>query len=73
MTSKKVTFNLNNIVYTTYSSEEYDRHIIECVLYRRSYNKISDYEWNKIFIELNNYKTNEMIVHKDSIQNIKLS
>jgi hypothetical protein len=71
---KKVKFDLEkNVVYYTYSPDEYDRHIIDCVLYMRGYNKVSNEEWNNIFVELNLYKMKEMKVHKDSIQNLKLT
>jgi hypothetical protein len=71
---KRVTFQLEkNQIHTTYSSEEYDRHVIDSILYMRGYRKVSDEEWSNIFVELNNYKTTQMIVHKDSIQNIKLA
>lgn len=71
---KKVKFNLNkNIQYTTYSSDEYSRCPIDSVLYLKSYNKISDTEWKIIMFQLNEYKLNEMIVHKDSIRNIKIN
>lgn len=71
---KRVTFQLDkNQIHITYSSEEYDRHVIDSILYMRGYRKISDEEWSNIFVELNNYKTTQMKVHKDSIQNIKLA
>ena len=66
---KKVHFNFQNIVYETYSIDEYDRLPIDSVFYLYGYAKISHKEWKNIFIELNHYKCTEMIVHKNSINN----
>lgn len=71
--TKIVSFNLDkNRIYNTYSILEYDRIPIDSILYLRCYKKISDYEWFKIFENLNYFKTREMIVHKESVENIKL-
>lgn len=70
---KVVKFNLdNNKIYNTYSINEYDRSPIDYVLYYKYYNKISHENWNKILVELNLYKSKEMVVHKSSICNTKL-
>lgn len=70
---KRVEFNdCQNTVYETYSREEYDRLPIDSVLYLYGYTRVSENEWNNIFIELNHYKCTEMIVHKKSVQNTKL-
>jgi hypothetical protein len=71
---KIVSFNLDkNKVYDTYSITEYNRIPIDSILYLRCYNRISDYEWFQVFETLNYFKTREMIVHKESVENIKLS
>lgn len=70
---KSVRFNLDNIqFYDTYSNDEYDRYPIDSVLYLKSYNKISDFDWKKIFYNLNIFKICEMIVHKSSMNNTQL-
>lgn len=66
---KKVTFNNTAVIYKTYSPDEYCRHQIDSVLYRKMYNRISQEEWNNIYITLDIYKLYEMIVHKDSLKN----
>lgn len=67
---KNVNFDLgNNIVYITYSRQEYDRSSIDHVLYRRAYRRISDEEMNAIYINLDLYKLYEMPVHKSSFKN----
>jgi len=67
---KNVRFNLdNNIVYITYSKDEYDRSSIDHVLYRRAYRRISDQEMNAIYVNLDLYKLYEMPVHKSSFKN----
>lgn len=68
---KRVVINeFQNKMYVTYSGHEYDRLQIDSVLYLYGYKKISQQEWDSIFIELNDYKCTEMIVHKSSIQNL---
>lgn len=66
---KKVSFNLNFKTHVTYSRDEYDRSSIDHVLYRRSYNKISDDEMNAIYVNLDLYKIYSMPVHIDSLCN----
>jgi len=63
---KSVKFNNNVIEHITYSPREYDRHPIDSVLYKRSYNRVSDQEWNNIYVILDIYKLYEMNVHKDA-------
>jgi hypothetical protein len=61
---KHCTFNDGiNMTYETYSSDEYDRHCIDSILYQKLYNRISDYEWLLLLSELNTYKKKEMIIH----------
>ena len=66
---KKVTFADSNKIFTTFSSDEYDRSCIDYVLYRRSYNRVSDEEWNNMYITLDLYKLYDMKTHKDSFHN----
>lgn len=66
---KLVKFNDNIIKHVTYSADEYSRHPIDSVLYRRSYNRVSDQEWNNIYVILDIYKLYEMNVHKDAFKN----
>jgi len=56
-------FSDNNIVYTTYSGDEYDRLPIDSTIYKKSLNKIPLTEWNNIIKSLILYKKYEMIVH----------
>jgi hypothetical protein len=68
--TKYVKFNLeNNKIYKTYNSSEYDRSQIDHVLYRKSYNKVSDEEIKIIYITLDIYKLYEMVVNKKSLHN----
>lgn len=68
--SKTVNFDLNqNVIYITYSRQEYDRSSIDHVLYRRAYRRISDEEMNAIYVNLDLYKLYEMPVHKSSFKN----
>ncbi len=70
---KAVKFNLeSNEIFTTYSVDEYDRLPIDSILYLKCYNKITDNDWNKALVELNDYKTREMVVHNSSICNTRL-
>ena len=71
MNKKTVKFNNDIIEHITYSYKEYDRSTIDHVLYRRSYNQISDQELNNIYIVLDIYKLYDMSVHKDSFKNNK--
>ena len=69
----KVTFDLeSNKIFTTYSIDEYNRLPIDSILYLKCYNKVTDDEWDKLLVELNNYKTREMVVHNSSICNTRL-
>lgn len=70
---KSVNFNLNkNTIHEVYSEDEYDRHQIDSILYLKCYKRINQNEWSDIFIKLNYYKMEEMIVHKESLKNTKL-
>lgn len=70
---KHVSFNLDkNEILNTYSPDEYDRTSIDSILYLKSLQRLNQNEWNNIITELNNFKMNEMISHKDSISNIKI-
>ena len=66
---KKVYFSDNVTVYNTFSKDEYSRESIDHVLYRKSYNRISNQEMNDIYTMLDIYKLYEMSVHKDSFHN----
>ena len=67
---KKVLFNLdNNKIHTTYNLSEYDRFQIDSVMYRRSWHRVSDEEWNSIYVILDLYKLYDMPVHQNSIHN----
>jgi hypothetical protein len=66
---KKVFFSEINKIYTTYSPDEYLRNQIDSILYKKNYNRVSNDEWNTIFLNLDLYKLYEMPVHSDSIQN----
>ena len=68
---KKVCFNDDIVIFETYSKDDYDRYMIDSILYQRSFNRISDDEWCTILNELINYKKNEMIVHINTY-NIKI-
>ena len=67
---KRVCFDEEVVFYETYSTQEYDRYMIDSILYQRSFNRISDNEWCDILNELLNYKRNEMIVHINTYINI---
>lgn len=71
--SKKVTFSPDIICYKTYSRKQYDRSSIRSTIYQRMRREINDFEWRKIFVDLNNYKTNEMIVHPNAKSNNSIS
>lgn len=70
--NKKVTFNNIVNINNTYSNEEYDRSPIDSIIYLRTLQRVNLDEWKNIFTELNQYKLQEMIVHKDSINNVKI-
>lgn len=66
---KRVQFNIDNIsIIETYSPDEYDRSQIDSILYLKCYNRISHIEWQREIEQLYEYKTKEMIVHKQSIK-----
>jgi len=65
----KVTFADTTKIFTTFSSDEYDRTSIDHVLYRKAYNRVSDEEWNNMYITLDLYKLYDMKTHKDSFHN----
>ena len=70
---KSVKFNLHrNTIHEMYSSDEYDRHQIDSLLYLKSYGRITRFEWFKALLEVNVYKLMEMPVHNDSVVNTKL-
>jgi hypothetical protein len=70
---KFVAFNLNNnTIHETHSSDSYDRSVIDCILYKKAYNRVSDVEWKEIMTSLNRFKTEEMISHKDSVKNLRI-
>ena len=62
-TKKVCRFSDNNIIYTTYSRDEYDRLPIDSTIYKKTLNKIPLTEWNNIVNSLFLYKKYEMIVH----------
>lgn len=70
---KRVEFDESqNKTYETYSMDEYDRLPIDSILYLYGYNKVTQQEWIAVHVELNKFKSTEMIVHKSSIQNLRL-
>lgn len=72
--SKKVQFDLSkNQVYETYSGDQYDRYQIDSVIIRRCYNRVSDMEWLQVLRSLNDFKSNEMVVHKMSLKNTTIN
>lgn len=66
---KSVSFSDNNLIYESYSSDDYDRSSIDHVLYRYSYNRISQSELKAIYITLDLYKLYNMPVHVESLKN----
>lgn len=66
---KSVSFNEEVIEFPTYSADEYLRHSINHVIYRRARNEISDQELQNIYITLDLYKLYDMPVHIDSSKN----
>lgn len=70
---KHVSFNLDKTqILNTYSAEEYDRGCIDSIMYLRTLQRINQNEWNNIVNELNDFKKNEMVSHKDSLHNLRL-
>ena len=66
---KRVKFSDTVIIYPTYSKDEYSREMIDHLLYRRGYKRVTDAEMNSVFVALDIYKLYQMPVHIDSIQN----
>jgi hypothetical protein len=66
---KKVSFNSEIVIFETYNSDDYDRHPIDSVLYRKAYRRVSEQEWFNIGVVLDIYKLYEMPVHVDSLKN----
>lgn len=67
---KKVLFNLeNNEIFDTYTRDEYSRDPIDSILYQRNWRRVSDQEWNNVYVTLDLYKLYDMPVHQDSIEN----
>lgn len=70
---KTVTFDLTrNTIHETFSKDDYDRSIISCILYLKTCKRVSNEEWSQLWMDLNDYKCNEMVVDKASIYNTKL-
>jgi hypothetical protein len=70
---KSVSFSLQeNKIYDTYSRREYDRLPIESVVYLHAYNRLSWFDINEIYFELNQYKLKEMQVHEMSKSNTRI-
>jgi hypothetical protein len=69
---KKVSFSGVDVIGDTYSSEEYDRRIIDGLLYKRMKNQISHHEYLKELELLRLYKIHEMRVHRLSLPNTYL-
>ena len=68
--NKNVKFNLEkNIVYDTYTLEEYNRIQINSLYNKMLAHKIPYSKLNNIFNKLNKYKLQEMVVHKKSLCN----
>lgn len=66
---KNVSFDLNkNQEYFTYSLSEYNREAFTPL----NREKMTTEEWIGILNKLNNFKLNEMVVHRKSINNIRL-
>jgi hypothetical protein len=71
--NRKVSFDLSkNNTFETFSKDEYDRHQIESTLLKKCYNRLTQVEWKTIFQQLNKFKCEEMLVHKDSIDNLNI-
>lgn len=68
--NKNVKFNLDkNIVYDTYTLDEYNRIQINSLYNKILARKIPYSKLNNIFDKLNKYKLQEMVVHKKSLCN----
>lgn len=65
---KKVTFDLTKSTsHEALSTEEYDRHPIDSLIFRKITNTISHEEWRKELQELHVFRSKEMLVHKSSL------
>lgn len=63
---KKVRFSETIEIKYTYSCDVYDRSVIHSPSFLRSKRLLNDFDWRKIFIELNQFKIYEMQIHPDS-------
>lgn len=70
---KQVRFSETVEIKYTYSREVYDRSIIDSAMVLKSRRQLNDFEWRRIFIELNQFKIYEMRIHPDSKKNTSLS
>lgn len=71
--SKSVSFNLEqNIIYDTYSFSDYNRTQIDSFVYKMTFKQVTNKKLLDIFNQLNKYKLEEMVVHKDSLCNTRL-
>lgn len=72
-TPKTVRFNTDlNVVYPTYSADEYDRHTIDYVIKRKIQNQVSHEEWRSTLTSLQDFKTSYMVVHSSNVCSIHL-
>jgi hypothetical protein len=70
---KRVSFDFyNTTLHETHHDDDYDRSADMWTLWKRSRNEITDKQWRDIFIELNQYKMSEMVVHIESVQYTKI-
>ena len=70
---KKVVFNLNrNTIHQVYSKQDYDRKMIDSIMYLKCYNRVSEQEWRAMLEEMAIYKFHHMLIHKSSIASVTL-
>lgn len=70
---KTVRFNTDiNVVYPTYSADEYDRHTIDYVVKRKLRNEMSHEEWRDTLSSLQDFKATTMVVHASNVCSIHL-
>lgn len=70
---KSVCFSMEkNKIHYTYSRHDYDRFQIDSVVYLHAYNRLSWFDINEIYFELNQYKLKEMKVHEMSKSNTRI-
>ncbi len=67
--SKSVSFSDITTVYDTYSNDEYPRNCIDSAIYKFSYRRITNSQWNSIFVTLDLYKLYEMKIQNNIINN----